>query len=99
MLVTIRAILAIFGSSIASTKFKKRNALIFCDLIMVTGTSILATYSYLNQNQEFAKSFPHSRWIPIIAILLMYLAFACGIGSIPYALQVNLKLSKNLFSL
>ena len=57
---------------------------------MATGTSILATYSYLNIDGERIKVFPYARWVPIMAILLMYLAFACGIGSIPYALQVKM---------
>ena len=88
LLATIRAIMAIFGSSMAN-KFKKRTTFIICDIIMCNGTIMLATYYYMNQNGKLTEAFPYARWIPIIAILVMYLAFACGIGSIPYSYQVS----------
>lgn len=90
MLATSRALIAILGSSVAN-RLTKRTALIGCDIIMATGTFIFATYHYFNQDGSLTSSFPYASWTPIIAILLMYLAFSCGIGSVPYALQVRLR--------
>ena len=89
MLATTRAVMAILSSSLIVDRFAKKNCLIVCDLIMAAGTIILATFCYFNQDGRLAASFPHTRWLPILSILLMYVAYVCGIGSVPYALQVK----------
>ena len=80
--------MAILGISVVN-RFKRRNTFIVCDALMCSGTFILATYCYFNQDESLTLAFPYAKWIPILAIMLMYVAFACGIGSIPYAYQVK----------
>ena len=88
MLATIRAMISILSSSIVG-KFKRRTMFIACDSIMICGTLLLATYCYFNQDESLTDAIPYAKWIPIIAILFMYIAFSFGVGSIPYAYQVN----------
>ncbi len=81
--------MAVLGSSIVN-RFTRKGCLIGSDLIMATGTFILATYCYLNQDEALSQAFPYSRWLPIVAILIMYVGMVSGIGSVPYALQAEL---------
>ena len=71
-----RAFMAILGISVVN-RFKRKNTFIVCDGLMCSGTFILATYCYFNQDESLTLAFPYAKWIPILAIMLMYVAFAC----------------------
>ena len=88
MLQTIRFILALIGLHVTG-KFKKKIVYLTCCAITCTGTLTLATYSYLNRDNELTLNYSWTGFVPLLAIILMYIAFAFGLGTIPFMLQVN----------
>jgi hypothetical protein len=91
MLASFRAITAILGSSFVG-KCKRRPMYLSCCALSGFGNFTLAAYCYLNQDGQITTIFPMARWIPVIAIMFIYVAFSFGIGSISYMLQVLLLL-------
>ena len=71
-----------------TSKFKKKVVYLTCCAISCLGTLSLATFSYLNMDKKLTSNYSWTGYIPLMAILLMYLAFAIGMGSIPLMLQV-----------
>ena len=49
----------------------------------------MAIYFYENQNGKLSENNSWLGWIPILAIIICYIGFACGFGSMPYILQVT----------
>ena len=88
MLASYRALLCIFGSSLTG-KFKRRPIYISCCGLVSFGTLLMASYCFFNQDKSLTNEFPYAKWIPIIAIVTCYSAFALGLGSIPYMFQVR----------
>ena len=88
MLQAIRFILAVIGLHVTG-KFKKKIVYLTCCAITCTGTLTLATYSYLNRDNELTLNYSWTGFVPLLAIILMYIAFAFGLGTIPFMLQVN----------
>ena len=91
MLASYRALLCIFGSSLTG-KFKRRPIYISCCGLVSFGTLLMASYCFFNQDKSLTNEFPYAKWIPIIAIVTCYSAFALGLGSIPYMFQVRISL-------
>jgi uncharacterized membrane protein len=92
MLATFRAIVSILGSSFVG-KCKRRPMYLSCCAISCLGNLTLAAYCYLNQDGLLTTTFPMARWIPVIAIMFIYIAYAFGIGCICYMFQVFLTTS------
>ena len=88
MLQAFRFILCCIGLLI-NGKFKKKIVYLTCCAITCSGTLILATYSYLNIDNELSVNYPWTGFLPLLAIVLMYIAFAFGLGTIPFMLQVK----------
>ena len=87
LLQAIRFVLVIMGLPITG-KFKKKVVYLTCCGISCLGTLTLATYSYLNMDKQLTLNYPWTGYIPLLAIVLMYIAFAFGLGTIPFMLQV-----------
>ena len=87
LLQAIRFVLVFMGLPITG-KFKKKVVYLTCCGISCLGTLTLATYSYLNMDKQLTSSYPWTGYIPLFAIVLMYIAFAFGLGTIPFMLQV-----------
>jgi uncharacterized membrane protein len=90
MLATFRAIISILGSSFIG-RWKRKPVYLTCCTLSCIGNFTLATYYYFNQGGLLTTTFPIARWIPIIAIMLIYVSYAFGIGSICYMFQVLVK--------
>ena len=56
---------------------------------MASGSLLMAIYFYENQNGKLSENNSWLGWIPILAIIICYIGFALGFGSMPYILQVN----------
>ena len=87
LLQAIRFMLVLIGLPITG-KFKKKVVYLTCCGISCLGTLTLATYSYLNMDKQLTLNYPWTGYIPLLAIVLMYIAFAFGLGTIPFMLQV-----------
>ena len=72
-------------------KFKKKNVYLTCCAITCIGTLILAAYSYINIDEELSIKHPWTGIVPLFGIVIMYLAYGVGLGTIPFMLQVNMK--------
>lgn len=83
----IRAFASIFGLFL-NKKFKRRPVYLACCLFSCLGTLTLATYYKFNSSGTDIPSF--IRWIPIICVVLVYVSYGLGLGSIPIMLQVRL---------
>ena len=82
----VRAIVSILGLFF-NKKLKRRPVYLGCCIISCTGTLSLSCYYFWNQNGELSDT-----WIactPIISIVLVYVAYGLGLGSIPIMLQVK----------
>ena len=88
MLASYRALIAIVGSSVTKG-CKRRPQYITCSVVLACGLFLLSTYCYFNQEKLLTENFPVARWIPILALMIIYTAFSFGYGSIPYILQVR----------
>ena len=69
-------------------KFKKKNVYLTCCAITSIGTLILATYSYINIDEKLSLNHPWTGFVPLFGIVIMYLAYGVGLGTIPFMLQV-----------
>ena len=90
----IRFVLAIIGLPIM-VRFKKKTVYLICCVIVSLGTSLLATYSYLNIDDTLTLKYPWSGYIPLIGIILLFGGYAFGLGTIPFMLQVKITFLKN----
>ena len=72
-------------------KFKKKIVYLTCCVITCIGTLILATYSYINIDEKLTLNHPWTGFVPLFGIVIMYLAYGVGLGTIPFMLQVNMK--------
>ena len=82
----VRAIVSILGL-LFNKKLKRRPVYLGCCIMSCTGTLTLSCYYFWNQNGELSDT-----WIactPIISIVLVYVAYGLGLGSIPIMLQVR----------
>ena len=82
----VRAIVSILGLFF-NKKLKRRPVYLGCCIMSCTGTLSLSCYYFWNQNGELSGT-----WIactPIISIVLVYVAYGLGLGSIPIMLQVR----------
>ena len=82
----VRAIVSILGLFF-NKKLKRRPVYLGCCIMSCTGTLSLSCYYFWNQNGELSDT-----WIactPIISIVLVYVAYGLGLGSIPIMLQVR----------
>ena len=68
MLQAIRFILAVIGLHVTG-KFKKKIVYLTCCAITCTGTLTLATYSYLNRDNELTLNYSWTGFIPLLAIM------------------------------
>ena len=96
MLASYRALIAIVGSSVTKG-CKRRPQYITCSVVLACGLFLLSTYCYFNQEKLLTENFPVARWIPILALMIIYTAFSFGYGSIPYILQVRYCFLKSAF--
>ena len=83
---TIRAIASILGIFF-NKNLKRRPVYIGCCILSCTGTLTLALYYFFNQSDELSNTWMAST--PIISVLLVYVAYGLGLGSIPIMLQVD----------
>ena len=88
MVSTFRALLCIVAPNI-TWRFKRRPIYLACCATVCTGTLTLSWYCYFNQNDLLINNFPMTRWIPILSILICYIGYSFGYGSVVYILQVN----------
>ena len=88
LLASLRAVISILASNI-NGKFKRRTVYITCCGIVASGSLLMAIYFYENQNGNLSETNSWLGWIPILAIIICYIGFACGFGSMPYILQVT----------
>ena len=88
LLASLRAVISILASNI-NGKFKRRTVYITCCGIVASGSLLMAIYFYENQNGKLSENNSWLGWIPILAIIICYIGFALGFGSMPYILQVN----------
>ena len=72
-------------------RFKKKIVYLTCCIITSIGTLILATYSYINIDEKLSFNHPWTGFVPLFGIVIMYLAYGVGLGTIPFMLQVNMK--------
>ena len=88
LLNVIRFVLALIGLPIM-VRFKKKTVYLTCCVIVSFGTSTLATYSYLNLDDDLTIKYPWTGYIPLLAIILLFGGYAFGLSTIPFMLQVN----------
>lgn len=88
MLACTRAILTLIASAVVA-KVKRKPIYLACVGCVSVGTFSLAAYCYFNQNAHLTSTFPIASWIPIFSILICYVGYAFGMGSIPFMLQVG----------
>ena len=79
----------VFMSLPVNGKFKKKVVYLTCCGISCLGTLTLATYSYFNMDNDLTSNYSWTGYIPLIGIILMYVGYAFGLGTIPFILQVN----------
>ena len=78
--------------------FKKKNVYLTCCAITSIGTLILATYSYISIDEKLSLNHPWTGFVPLFGIVIMYLAYGVGLGTIPFMLQVNMKFTDTYFT-
>ena len=81
--------LLVFMSLPVNGKFKKKVVYLTCCGISCLGTLTLATYSYFNMDNDLTSNYSWTGYIPLIGIILMYVGYAFGLGTIPFILQVT----------
>ena len=79
-------LLVIFSSGIAK-RVKRRPLFIITAIAMIFGNAAMGTYFLLSNNKAFVNSYPYVKWVPVIAIFVIYTAFGMGYGTVPYMLQ------------
>ena len=90
---TTMAFMSLVGLAI-NKKFKKRPVYLTCCAILCFGTTTLATYFYMDQDEYMKLNYPWTGWSPIISVIFIYISKPLGIGSITHMLQV-LYIAKN----
>ena len=81
----IRSIASIFGI-VLNKKFGRREVYLNCCFLSCIGTSTLGLYYQFN-DEEFLVNAGFG-WVPIMCMILIYVAYGLGLGSIPIMLQV-----------
>ena len=83
---TVRAVISILGIFF-NKNVKRRPVYIGCCVMSCLGTLSLAFYYYWNVDGALKDSW--FSWTPILSVLLVYVAYGLGLGSIPIMLQVR----------
>ena len=84
----VKAFMALAGL-VVNRRFKKRPVYLSCCALNCLGTTILATYFYLDMDEYLKNNHPWTGWLPVISVIFIYSARALGIGSITHMFQVT----------
>ena len=89
LIALFRIIVTFFGLGL-NKRFKRRPMYLLCCGIHLIGMAGLATYFLLNVDGKLTNVNQLMRLVPIFCMMISYMAFAFGYGSIPFILHVRI---------
>ncbi len=72
----------------------RRYLLMTSSLFISISMASLGTFFYLKNNRYYEQVVQHLDWLPLISLVLFFLAFSCGYSNIPFIIMGEMFPSK-----